>query len=100
MEISALKTVFNIMKTHWEIDEKSLNNKNLRIMFFVKISKRIHNIFKKAFLNSFIFFGAIFQQFFVNFSVSFQYLLTRISALKFPLNETEYYALVCSALKV
>ena len=44
-----------------------------------------------CFQNSFLFFCVIFQRFFADFSVSFQYFLKRISALKFPLNATEYY---------
>ena len=34
----------------------------------------------------------IFQRVFADFSASFQYFLKQVSALKFPLNATKYYA--------
>ena len=91
-----------------------MKNKNVRILFFVNISEhtqyfriRIFAIgsflienrinFKKIlkfffFQIHLIFFGVIFQRFFPDFSVSFQYFLEHVSALKFPLTATEYYA--------
>ena len=101
-----------ILKTHWEIDENHLKNKNLCIMF-LSISRNIYNIFENKFLRQvgifienkiylqnnlvnffpihFYSFCMIFHRFFADFSMSFQYFWKRISALTFPLNATEYY---------
>ena len=68
-------------------------NRIFQIGFFFLIENRIK---LKKFLVKFFFqiqlffFGVIFQRFFVDFSVTFQYFLKRVSALKFPLTATEY----------
>ena len=84
-----------------------MKNKNLRIMFFVNNSTHtqylqneflqlvgifienkilLKKILVKVFFisNSFIFFYVGFQRFFADISVSFQYFLKWVSALKFP----------------
>ena len=73
---SAAKTVFKILITPEKLTKTPFKNKNLRIMFFVNVSN-ICNIF---------------GIFCIDLSASFQYFLTYVSALKFPLNATEYYA--------
>ena len=81
-----LETYLIFLKTHF----------SYRLVFALKI------LFKFCFSNSLNFFWVIFMGFFVNFSFSFQYILQRFSALKFPLNATEYdaYKIVYPALKV
>ena len=111
MGITALKPVLEILKTDWEIDEKPLKNKNLHIMVFVNISektqyfrilifvigwyfnwKKIKNSLLHFFFECTYIFLRNFSTIFVDFSVSFQYFLKWVSALKFPLIATEYYA--------
>ena len=53
----------------------------------------MHNIIKKiSCKKNFKVHFKLFASFFVDFSVSFQYFLKRVSALKFPLDATEYHA--------
>ena len=53
MGILALKTLF-INIENWEIDENSLKNKDLRIMF-LSISRNTYNIFEDEFLQLAVF---------------------------------------------
>ena len=44
-----MDTFLEISKTHWEIDEIPLENKNLHIMLFGSISEHIKYIWKQIF---------------------------------------------------
>ena len=62
------------------------------LVILLKIKFNWKKLLLKCFFYSFLFCCVIFQRFFADFFVSFQYFLKRVSVLKFPLNATDYYA--------
>ena len=121
MGISAMKTIFRNVEISWRNWWKPLEKQELRITFLVNILEQIQLVLKTNFCDRLIFslkiefnsrkfllnsifkltsfFCVLFQRFFVDFSVSFQYFLKRFSALKIPRQEI-MQKIVSPALKV
>ena len=62
------------------------------LVILLKIKFNWKKLLLKCFFYSFLFCCVIFQRFFADFFVSFQYFLKWVSVLTFSLNATEYYA--------